>query len=176
MRFKPDEAIQVLSRTPATLRAMLGGLDEVWTSSNYGKDTFSPFDVVGHLIHGERCDWMTRAGIILEHGTQRPFDPFDRYAMYQESKGKSMRQLLDEFAQVREANLDRFRALKLDEAQLDRTGMHPALGVVTLRQLLAAWTAHDLNHIHQIAKCMASQYRDESGPWAGYMGVYGSQS
>jgi hypothetical protein len=171
MQFEVDSAIEVLARTPRVLDAMLRGISEPWARSNYGKDTFSPFDVVGHLIHGERTDWMPRVRIILDHGESRAFDPFDRYAMYEASRGRSMEELLDEFASLRASNIESLRRLNLTEAQLERTGLHPALGVVTLRNLLATWVAHDLNHIHQVAKCMAFQYAGEVGPWREYLTV-----
>lgn len=166
----PD-IIAVLRNTPQVLRALLRDLDSKWIDSNYGPDTFSPFDVVGHLIHCERTDWIPRARIILEHGESQPFEPFDRYAMYEESKGKTISMLLDEFESLRRENLTALQAMRLTEADLARRGTHPALGTVTLGQLLALCPVHDLNHIHQIAKCMAWQYKDEIGPWKQYIGV-----
>jgi hypothetical protein len=139
--------------------------------SNYGAATFSPFDVVGHLIHGEQTDWMVRVRVILEHGEARPFAPFDRYAMFEASKGKSMTELLRTFALLRAKNLADLRALHLTPEKLDGRGTHPALGGVTLRQLLAAWVVHDLNHLHQIAKAMAFQYQQEVGPWREYLSI-----
>ncbi|HEY7087014.1 MAG TPA: DinB family protein [Tepidisphaeraceae bacterium] len=158
-------SIQILERTPPALRALLGGLSEFWTHSNYGPDTFSPFDVVGHLIHAERTNWMTRARLILDGGEPKTFPPFDRYAMYEASKGKSMADLLEAFATERAKNLEDLRALNLTPPMLDRRGRHPDIGVVTLRQLIATWVVHDLNHLHQIAKAMAFQYREVVGPW-----------
>lgn len=166
-----DRITPVLSRTPAALDALLRGLDDGWARSNYGDDTFSPFDVVGHLIHGERADWMPRLRIILEHGERQPFEPFDRYAMYEASKGKTMADLLDEFAALRAANLHALAALHLSEADLARRGMHPELGPATAANLLAAWCAHDLHHVGQIAKCMARQLGDGVGPFREYLGV-----
>jgi len=171
MPFEIEHAIEVLERTPAVLRSLLAGLSDHWVRSNYGPETFSPFDVVGHLIHGEKTDWMIRAHVILEHGEAAPFAPFDRYAMYRESEGKSIAALLDEFASLRKQNLDKLRALNLTPEVLDRRGTHPALGRVTLRELLATWVVHDLNHIHQIAKAMAFQYRGEVGPWKEYLSI-----
>lgn len=164
-------SIQPLERTPRVLRAMLAGLDEAWIRTNYGPDTFSPFDVVGHLIHGEKTDWMPRARHILEHGESVPFAPFDRYAMYEASRGKSIGELLDEFAALRAGNLAGLAALRLAPDDLARTGMHPALGRVSLGQLLAAWVVHDLHHIAQIARCMAIQLREACGPWEEYMSI-----
>jgi hypothetical protein len=165
MRFKMDEAIEVLSATPSVLRGLLGRVSEPWIRNNYGDKTFSPFDVVGHLIHGERTDWIPRGRIILEHGEAKAFDPFDRYAMYEESKGKSISELLDTFERLREANIEALRGMKLSDARLDGTGTHPRLGRVTMRELLAMWVVHDLSHVHQIAKSMAHQYADQIGPW-----------
>lgn len=169
MRFNLTDATTILTNTPTVLRHMLANLDEKWITSNYGSETFSPFDVLGHLIHGERCDWITRLNIILDHGTAKPFASFDRYAMYEESKGKTIADLLAEFATVRSENLQTLADLNLSDDDLARQGSHPALGIVTAEQLLATWAAHDLNHIHQIAKCMAWQYKDAIGPWRQYI-------
>lgn len=171
MNFLLDDAIDVLQRTPAVLRSLLDGLSDGWTLSNYGEATFSPFDVVGHLIHGERTDWMVRARVILEHGEATPFEAFDRYAMYEDSKGKSVAELLETFALLRAKNLEELRSLRLTSEQLGLRGTHPALGPVTLRQLLATWVVHDHNHIHQIAMSMAFQYGADVGPWRGYLGI-----
>jgi hypothetical protein len=171
MSFRLAQAVEVLGNTPGVLRALLGGLSDFWVRGNYGENTFSPFDVVGHLIHGERTDWMARVRVILERGTDQPFEPFDRYAMYEASRGKTIGELLDTFAALRAANLEDLRALRLTPDQLARQGMHPALGAVTLQQLIATWAAHDLNHVHQIAKAMAFQYRDEVGPWRAYLSI-----
>jgi hypothetical protein len=173
MRATLPDIIAILRNTPAVLRSLLRDLDAKWIGSNYGKDTFSPFDVVGHLIHGENTDWIPRARIILEHGEARAFEPFDRYAMYEASKGRTIAELLDEFESLRRENLRVLEAMNLTEADFARRGTHPALGPVTLGQLLATWAVHDLNHIHQIAKCMAWQYKDEIGPWREYVGVLG---
>jgi hypothetical protein len=160
-----EKPIEVLERTPAVLRALLSGVSDFWAMSNYGPDTFSPFDVVGHLIHAELTNWMERARIILQHGEAVPIPTFDRYAMFEASKGKSMAELLETFAALRAKNLDDLRALGLTAEQLGRRGTHPQLGVVTLGNLIAAWAVHDLGHLHQIAKAMAFQYRDAVGPW-----------
>jgi hypothetical protein len=169
MTYEMDEAIEVLERTPGVLRAMLGGLSGSWVFSNYGEKTFSPFDVVGHLIHGEEADWMVRAHVILKHGETKAFEPFDRYAMYEASRGTTLEDLLRTFEKLREKNLTELRALKLTPEQLENKGTHPALGTITLKQLLATWVVHDLNHLHQIAKAMAYQYRQEVGPWREYL-------
>ena len=174
--FAMDEAAAVLARTPPALDALLRGLPDGWIDANEGDATWSPFDVVGHLIHGERTDWMPRARIILQHGAARPFEKFDRFAQFGESKGLALDGLLDEFSALRRQNLGELTAMRLSEADLDRQGTHPELGVVTLRQLLATWVAHDLDHIVQISRVLAQQYADEVGPWRAYLRVIsGSQ-
>lgn len=169
--FHVDHACEILERTPAVLRAMLSGVGEHWALRNYGEGTFSPFDVVGHLIHGERTDWIPRLRRILDHGESRPFEPFDRFAMHAASRGKSIDDLLDEFARLRAENLVVLRASSLTAEQLAVRGTHPALGSVTIGELLATWTVHDLNHVRQIAKAMAWQYRDDVGPWRTYLPI-----
>jgi hypothetical protein len=169
--FNLDETVAVLTRTPATLNALLRGLPESWVRSNEGKDTWSAFNIVGHLIVGERTDWMPRVRMILENGEARSFDPFDRFAQSKESEGKSLEQLLDDFARLRRENLAALQALNLQPKDLSRRGRHPALGVVTLQQLLATWAVHDLTHVHQLSRVMAYQYRDIVGPWSAYLGV-----
>jgi hypothetical protein len=169
--FSLAETIALLSRTPATLNALLRGLPNVWTRCNEGNDTWNAFDIVGHLICGERTDWIPRARIILEKGEARPFDPFDRFAQSRESLDQSLEQLLDEFARLRNENLAALQALKLQPADLSRRGQHPALGVVTLSQLLATWAVHDLTHVHQLSRVMAYRYHDAVGPWSAYLGV-----
>ncbi|MGH9767298.1 MAG: DinB family protein [Blastocatellia bacterium] len=171
MKFDLDEATAVLSRTPEALNAMLNGLPRNWAENNEGPETWSPFDVVGHLIHGERTDWIPRAKIILEQGEARPFDPFDRFAQFEESKGKALGELLDEFAELRERNLVTLREMNISAAELDKTGQHPALGRVTLKELLSTWVTHDLDHIAQIARTMAKQYAAEVGPWQAYITI-----
>jgi hypothetical protein len=165
------QTISLLSRTPAALDALLRDLPEAWTLRNEGEGTWSVFDVVGHLIHGERSDWMTRARVILRAGENQPFEPFDRLGHVRESRGKSLDQLLEEFARLRSENLIELRALNLGQEDLERRGRHPALGVVTLSELLATWAVHDLTHLHQIARIMAHQCRDAVGPWSRYLGV-----
>jgi hypothetical protein len=169
--FSVDDAVAVLARTPATLDALLRGLPDIWVRSDEGKDTWSAFDIVGHLVVGERTDWMPRLRIILENGEARPFDQFDRFAQIKESQGKSLEQLLDDFARLRRENLAALQWLNLQNDDLTRRGRHPALGVVTLSQLLAAWTVHDLTHLHQLSRVMARQYGDAVGPWSAYLGV-----
>jgi hypothetical protein len=166
-----EECVAVLTRTPATLDTLLRDLPEAWTTATEGPGTWSPYVVIGHLIHGERAAWMPRLAIILEHGPSRPFDPFDREAQFRESNGKSLSTLLDEFTALRRENLARLRDLNLLPEQFELKGMHPALGVVTVRQLLATWTAHDLGHILQVTRVMAKRYKPEVGPWAQYLSV-----
>ena len=171
MSFHLPDAVAVLERTPRTFHALLSGLPDSWTRSNEGPDTFSPFDNLAHLIHGERTDWIPRARIILAQGSARRFEPFDRFAHVRESEGKSVAQLLDEFAQLRSGNVDTLRGWELSEAALALEGEHPELGTVTLKQLLAAWVAHDLGHVAQTARVMAKQYREAVGPWRSYLPV-----
>ena len=171
MKFNLDEAMAALSRTPATLKALLDGLPRNWIENNEGPDTWSPFDVIGHLVHGEQTDWIPRAKIILEYGEARPFDPFDRFAQFEESKGKPIGELLDEFAALRERNLVALRELNLTATDFGKTGQHPGLGKVRLEELLATWVAHDLDHIAQIARTMAKQYATAVGPWQAYITI-----
>ncbi len=171
MEFELERTIEVLERTPRTLRALLEDLPDPWIRSNEGPKTFSPFDVLGHLIHGEETDWVPRAKIILEHGASRPFTPFDRFAFREVSKGKSLADLLDTFETLRVKNIASLRALRLDAKRLDLVGTHPELGSVTLRQLLATWAVHDLAHLGQITRVMAKQYGTEVGPWREFLPV-----
>lgn len=173
--FSLADAVAVLTRTPATLDALLRGLPDIWVRgdegrSSEGKDTWNAFVILGHLIVGERTDWMPRVRIILERGETRAFDPFDRFAQ-KESQDKSLERLLDDFARLRRENLAALQALSLQPEDLTRRGRHPSLGVVTLSQLLATWVVHDLTHVHQVSRVMAYQYRDAVGPWSVYLGV-----
>lgn len=171
MAFDLRQSIEVLRQTPATLAAMLGDLDDGWIHATEGPDTFSPFDVVGHLIDGEETDWMERARIILARGPDPVFTPYDRFRHKARNTGRTLASLLEEFAACRAANLDALQTLHLSDADLDLPGRHPRLGSVTLRQLLAAWVVHDLGHIAQIARVMAKQYRDDIGPWSQFLPV-----
>ncbi len=166
-----DEAMAILERTPAAIDALLRGLPDGWIAAHEGAETWSAFDVVGHLIHGERSDWLPRARIIVEHGEARAFEPFDRFAQFASAEGRTLANLLDEFTAARQESLRALAALRLRESDLDRRGRHPELGVVTLRQLLATWVAHDLDHVAQIARVLARQYSDEVGPWRAYLRV-----
>ncbi|HKU73598.1 MAG TPA: DinB family protein [Pyrinomonadaceae bacterium] len=171
MDFELQHAIELLSRTPATLNSMLRDLPEPWLSRNEGPETWSPHDIVGHLIHGEETDWIPRAKIILEHGDARAFEPFDRVAMFATSKGKSIAELLDTFAALRKESLHELNKMKLTPALLEKRGKHPELGLVTLKQLLATWVVHDLGHVRQVVRVMAKQYRDTVGPWRAYLSI-----
>ena len=171
MEYRLDQAKAILRRTPATLNALLSDLPDNWVLANEGPETFSPYDVIGHLIEGEEHDWIPRARIILEHGEAKPFEKFDRFAMYEKSKGKSPAELLARFEEVRGESLRQLDDLNLTPELLQKTGTHPALGVVTLSQLLSAWVVHDLGHIRQIVRVMAKQYREEIGPWTAYLSI-----
>jgi hypothetical protein len=163
--------LSLLARTPAALDALLRDLPDVWILGNEGADTWNPVEIVGHLIHGERTDWMARTRMILRHGDAQTFEPFDRWGHTRETQGKSLAHLLDEFALLRTDNLTELRALNLGPEDLERRGRHPAFGGVTLSELLATWAAHDLTHLHQISRVMAHQYREAVGPWSQYLGV-----
>jgi hypothetical protein len=171
MKFNLQKAVEVLTRTPEVLGTLLGGLSDEWIYQNEGEETWSPFDVMGHLIHGEKTDWIQRMEIILSDGTNKEFTPFDRFAQFEESKGKSTAQLIAEFKDIRQQNLAILQSKTIDTVALSKKGMHPAFGEVTLEQLLATWVAHDLGHLAQIARVMAKQYKDEVGPWQEYLPI-----
>jgi hypothetical protein len=171
MEHDLSHTVALLTRTPAVLDALLRHLPDAWTHNREGDNTWSAFEVVGHLIHAERVDWMPRLRLILGSWEAREFEPFDRMGHVREVHGRSLGDLLDDFARVRSDNLTDLRGLKLNEDDLDRRGLHPTLGSVTLSQLLATWAAHDLTHLHQISRIMAHQYREAVGPWSQYLGV-----
>lgn len=171
MKFNLHQSYEILERTPAVLRTLLSGLSDDWIMNNEGPETFSPYDVVGHLIHGEKTDWRDRTIMILEHGTEKTFVPFDRFAQFEASKGKSLATLLDEFEKLRRDSLAWLSSLNLTEDDFDKKGTHPALGQVTLRQLLSTWVIHDLTHIAQITRVMAKQYKSDIGPWIEYFRI-----
>jgi hypothetical protein len=171
MEFDLDDAVSLLTRTPNVLRALLEGLPQQWVSMNEGENTWSPFDVIGHLIHGERTDWIPRARIILQAGESQAFEPFDRYAQFEESKGKSLEELMDIFEALRRDNIRALIEMGLSSRDLERTGRHPELGKVTLGELIATWVTHDLDHIVQISRTMARQYGEAVGPWKEYISV-----
>jgi hypothetical protein len=169
--FALEEALGILARTPAALDALLRDLPPHWITAHEGGETWSPFDVIGHLVHGERTDWVARVRIILEHGESKPFPPVNRAAQFETNQGRTIESLLAEFAALRRESLASVAAMPLRAEDLDRTGQHPSFGTVTLRQLLATWVAHDLDHIVQITRTLAKQYSDEVGPWRAYLGV-----
>lgn len=171
MQHSLPHTTALLARTPAALNTLLRDLPASWTHTNEGPGTWSSFDIIGHLIEGERNDWMARAKIILEHGEARPFDRFNREAFTQMPQDISIGERLDEFARLRAANLDEIRSLNLQPTDLEKRGRHPVLGVVTLSQLLATWAAHDLTHLHQLSRVMAHQHREAVGPWIQFLGV-----
>ncbi len=171
MQFELRSALEVLERTPATLQSLVGGLSTTWTHSSGEKGSWTPHEIVGHLIHGEETDWIPRARILLEHGEARPFDPFDRFAQLERFKEEPTERLLDRFARLRRRNLDELKAMKISDAQWDLRGTHPALGTVTLRELCATWVVHDLGHVAQIARVMSKHYSDAVGPWKEYLPV-----
>jgi hypothetical protein len=165
VKFSLEKSYEILERAPNVLSALLSGLSDEWIMTNEGPDTFSPYDVLGHLIHGEKTDWFTRTKHILEHGTDKPFIPWNRFAQYEESKGKSLEELLHEFAEIRAENMQNLKLLQISETDLDKKGLHPVLGEVSLRNLLSTWVVHDLTHIAQVTRVMAKQYKEEMGPW-----------
>lgn len=171
MELQIEDVLAVLANTPVALQSLLRDVPEAWVESDEGPETWSPRAVVGHLIHGERTDWMPRARMILEYGTARPFDPFDRFAQFRDNRGKTLGALLAEFSVLRDGSLRELRGLRLGIRELDLAGMHPELGRVTMNQLLASWVVHDLDHITQIVRVMAKQYADQVGPWAAYLSV-----
>ncbi|RED93401.1 DinB family protein [Marinoscillum furvescens] len=166
-----SHGIELLKRTPDTLEGLLKGLSDNWTHPNEGPDTWSPFDILGHLIHGEETDWIPRLEIIMDQGESQPFDPFDRFAQFEKSKNKSINTLLSEFKELRLANVSILKSKNLSAEDLKKTGIHPELGRVTAGELLATWVTHDLNHIGQIARVMASQYQHKVGPWKQYLRI-----
>lgn len=171
MEFSLSKSIEVLERTPETLFQLLQNLHPDWTSTNEGVDTWSAYDVIGHLIHGDKSDWVVRAEIILSNRNEKRFEAFDRFAQFEDSKGKTLPQLLTEFNAIRKANIERLRNLNITDEDLMKTGIHPSFGSVTLAQLLATWVVHDLDHISQISRVMAKQYKDEVGPWIAYLKI-----
>lgn len=174
MNFTLEDALLILRRSPAVLRALLVDLPDPWITGTEGPATWSPFDIVGHLTQGERTDWIVRTELILAHGDTVPFLPFDRFAQFESSRGKSLSELLETFAALRAANLQRLESFQLTAGDLDRRGLHPELGLVTLRELLAAWVVHDLSHLGQIARVMGRQYTDAVGPWRAYLPMLGA--
>jgi hypothetical protein len=171
MQFDLPKSIEILSRTPSVLEALLNGISKEWILNNEGPETWSPFDVVGHLIHGEKTDWIPRMELILSHKSNKTFEPFDRFAQFEQSKGKSLAQLLHEFKDRRLKNIAILQSKNITSADLLKTGNHPAFGAVTLEQLLSTWVAHDLGHVAQISRVMAKQYKEAVGPWRQFLPV-----
>lgn len=171
MEFQLDNAKEILRRTPSTLNTLLYGLPDEWTLANEGADTWSPFDVLGHLIHAEETDWIPRARMILEHGEARTFEPFDRFYMLEKSRGKSLNELLATFERLRAENLQKLEEMSITPRMLERRGMHPELGAVTLAQLISTWVVHDLGHLGQIARVMSKQYKEAVGAWRAYLPI-----
>lgn len=171
MNFDVNKSIDILQRTPVVLVSLLENITDEWAFTNEGPDTFSPFDVLGHLVHGEKTDWIARMEIILSDKSDKTFEPFDRFAQFEESKGKTMNQLLSEFKTLRNKNIGILQSKNLTESDLNKIGMHPSLGEVTLKDLLATWTVHDLGHIAQITRVMSKNYKEEVGPWLDYLPI-----
>lgn len=171
MEFQLEQATEILRRTPSILNSLLRHLPNEWVLANEGLQSWSPYDVVGHLIHGEETNWIPRAKIILEQGETYPFEPFDRLAMFEKSKGKSLAELLDAFERLRNENLKELEKMHLTTEILENRGKHPELGMVTLGQLLATWVVHDLGHIGQVVRVMAKQYQNEVGPWQAFLPI-----
>ena len=171
MNFTIEKSIDVLERTPNVLISMLENISSEWTTNNEGGETWNVFNIIGHLIHGEKTDWVSRIDIILSGKSDKTFEPFDRFAQFEESKGKSLLQLLNEFKRLRKQNIEYLHSKKISNKNLEEKGIHPAFGEVTLSQLLSAWTVHDLNHISQISRVMAKQYKEEVGPWIEYLRI-----
>jgi hypothetical protein len=168
MEFNLNKSIEILSRTPFVLKSLLENLSEDWTKNNEGGDSWSPYVIIGHFIHGEKTDWIARAKIILNDGGNKNFEPYDRFAQFKESKGKSLHELLNEFSTLREENIKTLKSFNIDDEKLGLEGIHPKFGNVTLKQLLSTWVIHDLTHIAQISRVMAKQYKEEMGPWVEY--------
>jgi uncharacterized damage-inducible protein DinB len=176
MNFELSKSVEILERTPHVIEQLLSGLSDEWTTNNEGGETWSPYDVVGHLIHGECTDWIQRLEIILSVNGDKKFAQFDRFAQFEESKGKTIAQLLEEFKTVRKKNIQFLRSKNISEEQLNMTGIHPKFGSVTLRQLLSTWAVHDMAHLAQIARVIAKQYKSEVGPWVEYMSILADRS
>lgn len=171
MTFELHQSIEILSKTPKTLESLLSGLSKNWLNNNEGANTWSPYDIIGHLIHGEKTDWIPRATIILSDSVDKTFEPFDRFAQMDDDPTRSIEELLEEFKSLRAENLEILATLQINDATLNEKGMHPELGTVNLKQLLSTWVVHDLGHIAQIARVMAKQYQSEVGPWTAYLGI-----
>ena len=171
MQFNLEQSIEILERTPIVLKQLLDNLSNAWIYQNEGQDSWSPFDILGHLIHGEKTDWITRLKLILDHDELKMFTPFDRFAQFEASKGKTLKQLLLEFTELRKENLEYLKSIHLTQEHFNKKAIHPELGEVTLKNLLATWVTHDLGHMAQITRVMAKQYKEEVGPWEAYIPI-----
>lgn len=171
MNFDINKSLDILSRTPFILETLLSNLSEDWTQQNEGENTWSPYQVIGHLIHGEKTDWIPRTKIILSDSENKTFIPFDRFAQEKEDQNQSIEDLLNTFKELRASNLKILESIELNDAVLAKEGIHPELGVSNLKQLLSTWVVHDLGHIAQISRVMAKQYKSEVGPWKAYLGI-----
>ncbi|PRX56450.1 DinB family protein [Flagellimonas meridianipacifica] len=171
MVFELDKAIEILERTPASIETLLHGISNEWLMHNEGDNTWSPYEIIGHLIHGEKTDWIPRAKIILSQSQNKTFEPFDRFAQNKQGQTKTISELLKEFKKLRAENIKELLALNIDKLALKKTGIHPELGEVNLQELLSTWVVHDLGHIAQISRVMAKQYKDEVGVWQAYLGI-----
>lgn len=171
MKFDLNKSIELLAQTPVVLHNLLANLSDDWIYTNEGENTWAPFDIIGHLIYGEKTDWVPRMEVILSDQANKTFEPFDRFAQFRESKGKSLHDLLEEFTTLRAQNIQKLQSIHFTDEDWQKEGTHPALGQATLAQLFAAWVVHDLNHIAQIARVMAKQYDAEVGPWKEYLGI-----
>ncbi len=171
MKFQIEKTVEILSQTPSTVKSLLGNLSDDWTKNALDSENWSPFDIVGHLIHGEETDWIPRAEIILGQGENSIFEAFDRFAQFEKSKGKTINELIETFAVLRTKNIEILGEMNLDEKKLKLKGIHPELGEVTLEQLLATWTVHDLNHIKQLVTVLAHKYAENVGVWKQYLSI-----
>jgi hypothetical protein len=171
MNFSLDKSIEILDRTPSVIITLTKDLSSEWTDNNEGGDTWNVFDVIGHLIHGDRTDWIPRTEIILSDSDKKTFEPFDRFAQFETSKGKTLPELLEEFKKIRTSSIDKLKKLQINEGDLGKTGIHPTFGQVTLSQLLSTWVVHDLDHISQISRIMAKQYKELTGPWIEFLKI-----
>ncbi|MCB0424576.1 MAG: DinB family protein [Mangrovimonas sp.] len=171
MEFSIEKSVEILERTPKTLEVLLNGLSDDWIYNNEGEDTWNVFDVIGHLVHGEKTDWMERTLIILSSDGDKTFAPFDRFAQFKDSRGKTLQQLLEEFQELRTSNLQILKDLQISHSDMKKTGIHPSFGQVTLEQLLSTWVVHDLNHLSQISRVLAKQYKDSVGSWEAYLRI-----
>jgi len=171
MKFHLNKSIEILEQTPKVLEQMLRGLSQEWRDATEGENTWNAFDIVGHLIHGEKTDWIPRMEIILSEKTDKRFTPFDRFAQMEISKSKTLEELLEEFSRLRSINIEKLRTAKITDEMLSRTGIHPEFGEVNLRQLLSTWVVHDLDHLSQVVRVFAKQYAEEVGPWKEYLKI-----